>query len=274
MSSCPGFKSNVSITWIGTATAIIEIDGVRLLTDPFFHPAESSFDARGTHLQVHHDPALKLKDLPPIDAVLLSHEDHWDNLDEVGRQLLDARHVFTTKDGAKNLAPRPGIRGMKPWETTEVTLQGKTFRITATPCVHVPGEECIGFVLTTDSFGSAPNGRPNAFYFTGDTVYTDELVQIGTRFHVAAALMNLGEAMVQVEPAPVPKQNITMGGRQAARLFHDIRADWIVPMHYETWDHFTQYEDELRMDFKAEGVLDRVNWMKKGKAVKVLEAES
>lgn len=274
MSSCPGLKSGVSITWIGTATEIIEIDGVRLLTDPFFHPAESLVDYRGSYLQVHHDPALQLKDLPPIDAILLSHKDHWDNLDEVGRQLLDARHVFTTKDGAKNLAPRPGVRGMNLWETTEITLQGKVFRITATPREHVPGDKCIGFVLTTDSFGSAPDGRPNAFHFTGDTVYTGELVQVGTRFHVAAALMNLGEAMVRVEPAPVPKQNITMGGRRAARLFRDIKADWIIPMHYETWDYFTQYEDELRMDFKTEGVLDRVKWMKLGKAVKVLEAES
>lgn len=114
MSACPGFKSNISITWIGTATAIIEIDGVRLLTDPFFHPAGSSVDYRGSYLQVHHDPALQLKDLPRIDAILLSHEDHWDNLDEVGRQLLDARHVFTTKAGAANLAPRPDVRGMKP----------------------------------------------------------------------------------------------------------------------------------------------------------------
>lgn len=184
-----------------------------LLTNPFFHPAESCTDYRGSYLQVHHDPALQVKDLLPIDAVLLSHEDPWDNLDEVGCQLLDARHVFTTEAGAANLAPRPGVGGMKPWDTTEITLQGKTFHITATPCVHVPGDECIGFVLTTVSFGPAPDGRPNAFYFTGDTVYTDELVQVGTRFHVAAALMNLGEAMVRVESALRPGEH--SHGREA-----------------------------------------------------------
>lgn len=76
MSSCPGFKSNISITWIGTATTIIDVDEVRPLTNPFFHPAESSVDTGRTHLQVHHDSALQLKDLAPIDAVLLSHEDY------------------------------------------------------------------------------------------------------------------------------------------------------------------------------------------------------
>lgn len=86
--------------------------------------------------------------------------------------------------------------------------------------------------------------------------------------------MKASTAQIQVEPAPAPKQNVTMGGRQATRLFRGIKADWVIPMHYETWDHFTQYGDEPKMDFQAEGVLDRVKWMKKGKAVKVLEAES
>lgn len=65
-----------------------------------------------------------------------------------------------------------------------------------------------------------------------------------------------------------------MGGRQAARLFRDIGADWIIPIHYESWDQFTQHEDELWIEFKTEGVLDRVKWMEKGETVKVLEAQS
>lgn len=59
-------------------------------------------------------PALELHDIPPIDAVLLSHEDHVDNLDSLGRQLLDGRHVFTTPDGAHNLQPRPGVIDLRP----------------------------------------------------------------------------------------------------------------------------------------------------------------
>ncbi|KAF9877971.1 hypothetical protein CkaCkLH20_04547 [Colletotrichum karsti] len=274
MSSCPGFKSNLSITFIGTATAILDIDGVRFLTDPFFHPAESWVSHENATLKVHHDPALHLKDLPPIDAVLLSHEDHWDNLDELGRQLLDGRHVLTTADGAENLAPRPGVRGMKPWDTVDLLLGGKTFRITATPCDHVPGGECVGFVVTTEKFGHASDGRPNAVYFTGDTVYMDEHVRIGEEFHVAAAIMNTGEARVQLLPPPAPKTQITLGGKQAARLFRDIGADCIVPMHYDCWDHFTQHEDGLAKEFEAEGVLDRVKWLTPGKVAQVLVAEA
>jgi L-ascorbate metabolism protein UlaG (beta-lactamase superfamily) len=122
---------------------------------------------------------------------------------------------------------------MAPWETVELALGGKLFRFTATPCKQVLGQECVGFVLETDDFGKAEDGRPNAVYFTGDTVYMDELAVIGQKFHIAAAIMNTGEAHVQLEPLPAPKTQITMGGTQAVCLFRDIKADCIVPMHYD-----------------------------------------
>jgi L-ascorbate metabolism protein UlaG (beta-lactamase superfamily) len=58
-----------------------------------------------------------------------------------------------------------------------------------------------------------------------------------------------------------------MDGRQAARLFREIRADVLVPMHYESWDHFTQHQEELEQEFEDEGVLSNVRWLKPGKAV-------
>ncbi|KAM0286938.1 hypothetical protein ACHAQH_000622 [Verticillium albo-atrum] len=272
MPTCSGFNSKVNITFIGTATSILEVDGVRFLTDPFFSPAKSVYDhpeREGVRLFNHDDPALSLKELPPFDAVLLSHEDHWDNLDDLGRQLLDGRHVFTTMDGAKNLAPRPGVVGMRPWQENTICLGGKTFRITATPADHVPGDECTGFILTTDSFGKHPDGRPNAIYLSGDTVYTDKLPQMADRFHIAAAIMNIGDARFQFEPEPAPMTQITMGGKDAARLFREIKADWIVPMHYDGWDHFTQYQAELKKAFEESGVRDHVIWLDPGKPVKI-----
>ncbi|KAH6952522.1 beta-lactamase superfamily domain-containing protein [Ilyonectria sp. MPI-CAGE-AT-0026] len=276
MPTCPGFNSNVSITFIGTATAILEIDGVRFLTDPFFSPAGSYYEIPDSdaRLTVHHDPALDLKDLPPIDAVLLSHEDHWDNLDQLGRRILDGRHVFTTMDGAKQLAPRPGVVGMQPWQETTVALGGETFHITATPADHVPGNECTGFILTTDSFGVSPDGRRNAIYFTGDTVYMKELPQMAEKFHIATAIMNTGDAHYQVEAPPAPPRQITIGGKEAAELFRAIKADWIIPMHFDAWDHFTQHKDGLAEAFEQEGVSDKVIWLDPGEPVKIFEMPS
>ncbi|KAJ0274753.1 hypothetical protein COL940_009149 [Colletotrichum noveboracense] len=245
MSSGTSFKPKVSIAHIGTATAILEIDGVRFLTDPFFSPAGTTWDVGITILKNTEDPALRLDQLPPIDAVLLSHEDHPDNLDEQGL-------------------------GMKPWDTVERRIGGKVFRITATPCQHLPGGECIGFLVSSDDFGIGPNNLPNATYFTGDTVFIDELTKIADRFHVPIAMMNLGFAHVQLPDMNTPLQ-ITMDGKQAARLFREIKADHLVPMHYDkSWGHFTQFEEGLAKDFKDEGVDDKVKWLKPGVPVEII----
>ncbi|KAH8200993.1 hypothetical protein TruAng_004852 [Truncatella angustata] len=271
------FRNRVTITHIGTATAIIDIDGITFLTDPFFSPAGSEWPTVHDKepLKVHVDPALGMNELPHIDAVLLSHENHPDNLDELGRQLLDGRHVVTTCDGAKNLAPRPSVLGFKDWEERDVLIAGKRFHITATPCKHWPGHECVGFIVRTEDFGVAPDGLPNAIYFTGDTVYVEELAKIADKYHIAVALMNLGKAtFYEVTSEGLPGQpgdvlQITMDGRQAARLFQDIKAGVLVPMHYEAWDHFKQHEEELSQEFKEEGVLSKVRWLKPGKPVQI-----
>jgi L-ascorbate metabolism protein UlaG (beta-lactamase superfamily) len=136
------FQSKVEITHIGTATAIVSIDGINFITDPFFSPAGTKYEYDHITLENTEEPAMTLADLPVIDAVLLSHEDHWDNLDDLGRRLLDGRRVFTTLDGAKNLAPRPAVHGFHPWETIKSTIAGKEFSITGVPCIHVPSQEC------------------------------------------------------------------------------------------------------------------------------------
>lgn len=262
----------LKITHIGTATAILEINGVNFLTDPFFSPAGTSWERGRVVLQVSDNPALRLDQLPIIDAVLLSHEDHEDNLDPLGRQLLDGRRIYTTPDGARNLAPRPAVHGMKPWTELEHTIAGRRFRIIATPTKHVPGNECTGFIVTGPEFGTGGrDGLPNAVYFSGDTVYVEELEAIADRFHVCAAVMNLGNAHAPIdimEPGS-PLMQITMGGKDGARLFRALKADTLVPMHYESWGHFTQFGEELKQVFEEEGISEKVCWLKGGEAVSI-----
>jgi L-ascorbate metabolism protein UlaG (beta-lactamase superfamily) len=187
----------LNITHIGTATAVLEINGVNMLTDPFFSPAGTKFQITpDMALEVDDNPALRLDQLPVVDAVLLSHEDHPDNLDGLGRQLLDGRHVFTTMDGATKLAPRPVVRGLRPWDEIDVCIAGKQFRIVGTPTKHVDGQECTGFIITGGDFGVGRDGLPNAIYFSGDTVYIPELKQLGDRYHIGAAVFNLGNAHI------------------------------------------------------------------------------
>ncbi|KAL4983714.1 hypothetical protein BDW68DRAFT_191081 [Aspergillus falconensis] len=171
----------LNVTHIGTATAILEINGARVV------------------LEVTADPALRLDQLPVIDAVLLSHEDHPDNLDDLGRQLLDGRRVFTTIDGGRKLAPRPAVHGMDPREEINI--------------IHVPGNERNAQVPSTDDRNSPP-------------------------------------------------MQITMGGKDGARLFRGLQADVLVLMHYEPWKYFTRFETELRQAFEAEDISDKICWLK------------
>ncbi|KAJ5160494.1 uncharacterized protein N7482_007498 [Penicillium canariense] len=260
----------LNVTHIGTATAILEINGVNFLTDPFFSPAGASWSDGQITLTVSENPALRLDQLPVIDAVLLSHEDHFDNLDDLGRQLLNGRRVLTTVEGAKNLVPRPAVHGMKPWETMSITIAGQNFKVIATPTQHLPGGECTGFIVTGENFGQGRDGLPNAVYFTGDTVHISELKEIANQYHIKAAVMNLGNVIVpNVADPTAPPIQITMDGKSAARLFRDIKAEVLIPMHYESWGHFTQFGAELRQVFEKEGISDKICWLKPGEKVSV-----
>ncbi|EGZ15698.1 hypothetical protein PHYSODRAFT_507820 [Phytophthora sojae] len=247
------FKSTVSVTHITTATAILSIDDVNFLIDPAFDKSGDFDQEGGFVLTKTDDPALGLEDLPVIVAILLSHEDHVDNLDASGRTMLNGRHVFTTLDGAKNLAPRPesGPRTSGP-------------DITGTPTQHLPGGECTGFVLESPSFGvNEADGLPNVVYVSGDTVHIPQLAnELPKRYDVVVALMNLGKAIAPLPPGPV---QITMGGVQAAQLTRDIGAEKMVPLHFESWKHFTQSGDEVRAELAADAaVKDKVVWVVPG----------
>ncbi|PTB68602.1 Metallo-hydrolase/oxidoreductase [Trichoderma citrinoviride] len=255
------FKGSVSVTYIGTATALLQIDNVTFLTDPFFSPSGAEWDLQVVLLKVSQDPAIKPADLPPIDAVLLSHEDHPDNLDEIGRQVLEGKKVFTTKDGAKNIGNKAIVTGMNAGDKTTLVANGKTFEIIATPAEHAPQGECIGFIVTSPDFGTT-NGLPNAIFFSGDTIYNQDVANSLKGYHISLALLNLGRAAVEVG-APEPLA-ITMDGKQAAQLIKDADVEKVVPMHFEGWGHFSEGREEATKAFAEAGVSDKVLWLPRG----------
>ena len=93
------------VTHIGGPTVLLEVAGWRLLTDPTFDPPGRSYRfGWGTGSRKLVGPSIHPADLGTIDAVLLSHEHHDDNLDPAGRSLLpSAGAVLTTVSGAERL---------------------------------------------------------------------------------------------------------------------------------------------------------------------------
>ncbi|RPA81753.1 Metallo-hydrolase/oxidoreductase [Ascobolus immersus RN42] len=255
------------ITHLTTATSLIRIRNTTFLTDPIFDSSEVTYLYEPTNVTLvkDHNPAIAIDALPPIHHILLSHEDHPDNLDHLGRTLLNGRSVLTTPDGHKNLQPRPGVQAMKPWKSIIVDGPGgDKWKITGTPCIHTPPGECTGFVLEAadGSFGTDPdNGLPRAFWFSGDTILFPELVEgLKKRFKIVCGLVNLGGAKA---PAPDGTEfKITMDGKDAEMLVNAIGMEKLVPIHFTGWKHFRQEMGEMKE--QLEGLGERVVWVVPG----------
>jgi L-ascorbate metabolism protein UlaG (beta-lactamase superfamily) len=248
------------VTYIGGPTALVEIGGLRLLTDPTFDPAGSEYPTAVYTLRKTQGPAIGVDDIGEIDAVLLSHDHHFDNLDVSGRAMLaGARRVITTPAGAERLGGN--AVGLEPWQSLELRApNGERLRVTSTPARHGPPDgdrgPVTGFVLQSDH-ESAP-----AIYVTGDTVWYEGVSEVARRFAVGAVLFFAGAARVSVAgPA-----HLTFDARDAVELARAIPDAPIVPLHYEGWEHFSEGRAELENAFREAGLASRLRWLPRGEA--------
>src|SRR4051812_26799961 len=110
---------DVRATYIGGPSVLLEVAGLRLLTDPNFDPAGSSYETPVYTLHKSTDPGVAADALGAIDAVLLSHDHHFDNLDRAGRAMLArANRTLTPTVAAERLGGN--AVGLAPWQTTEL----------------------------------------------------------------------------------------------------------------------------------------------------------
>lgn len=259
------------ITHIGGPTALIEVGGWRLLTDPTFDPAGGRYSfGWGTGSRKLAGPAIAAADLPPIDAVLLSHDHHEDNLDPAGRALLPAAGtVLTTVAGAKRLGGN--ARGLAPWQSTRLEETGDAARppleITATPCRHGPplSRPLVGDVI---GFAIRSGGQQHGvLWISGDTVLYDGVREVADRLKVDVAVMHLGGVRFPVT-GPL---RYTMTAGEAIELCQAIRPRTIVPLHYEGWKHFREGRDAIERELAAapEDLRSKVRWLPFGEAVEL-----
>jgi L-ascorbate metabolism protein UlaG (beta-lactamase superfamily) len=104
---------NVRMTYIGGPTITIEIGGLRLLTDPTFDPPGDYPTGSFTHSKIA-GPAMDPSTIGTVDAILLSHDHHFDNLDHAGRKFLaNVKKVITTQAAAERL--KGNAVGLKSW---------------------------------------------------------------------------------------------------------------------------------------------------------------
>jgi L-ascorbate metabolism protein UlaG (beta-lactamase superfamily) len=147
--------TGIRLTHIGGPTVLIEAVGWRILTDPTFDPPGQTYKfGWGTKSTKLSGPALAPDDLGPIDAVLLSHDHHADNLDDAGRALVaTAPTVITTTVGARRLGPP--ARGLDPWEAT--TLAGMDSATAWCGSQATPSSTTASAVLPIASTSTSPS---------------------------------------------------------------------------------------------------------------------
>jgi L-ascorbate metabolism protein UlaG (beta-lactamase superfamily) len=244
----------LSITLIGGPTALIEIDGFRLLTDPTFD-APGDYPLPHVTLEKLVGPALSADEIGEVDAVLLSHDQHSDNLDHSGKDFLaKATRVLTTEIGAKRLGA--DAEGFAPWAATELTKGGRSLTVTATPARHGPAGieplagDVIGFVLTPKA------GAP--IYISGDTTWFDGVAEVARRFKCGVVLPFAGAAQTR---GPFHLTMDTNDTIETARAFPDAV---IVPVHTDGWAHFKQNAQDLRVSFDALGLGKRLKLLEPG----------
>jgi L-ascorbate metabolism protein UlaG (beta-lactamase superfamily) len=251
--------TEVRITHIGGPTALIEIGGWRLLTDPTFDAPGRKYNfGWGTSSRKVAGPAVAAAELGPIDAVLLSHDHHDDNLDEAGRALLpQAGTIVTTASGAGRLGGT--ARGLEPWQTTFLEEPGKpTIEITATPCRHGPplSHPLVGDVI---GFALRWEGADGALWISGDTVLYKGVREVADRVRVDTAILHLGGVRFPVT-GPL---RYTMTAREAIELCGILRPRVVIPIHYEGWGHFREGRDAIERDLASapEDVRRSVRWL-------------
>ncbi|MFF3442645.1 MBL fold metallo-hydrolase [Streptosporangium sp. NPDC002721] len=229
-----------TVTVIGGPTALLELGGLRILTDPTFDPP-GDYPAGPLTLTKTAGPALSPADVGRVDLVLLSHDQHPDNLDRLGRRTMAAAPLTLSTFEA---AARTGATPMHPWQHYDV---GR-IRVTAVPALHGPPGcepivgQVIGFVLTGD-------GSPTV-YVSGDNASLGCVQLIATRFPAVDIALLFGGAV----RTPMIEDRLTLNAVEMAVAARLLNARHVVPLHVEGWSHFTEGQEDVRAAFSEAGL--------------------
>jgi N-acyl-phosphatidylethanolamine-hydrolysing phospholipase D len=219
-----------TVTWVGHATLLVQFEHVTFLTDPTWSNRPSPVAGIGPKRFV--EPGLAIKDLPPIDFVLISHN-HYDHLDLPTLRSLAKRNadtVFFIPLGNGDLLGRQGITHVQEldWGQT-ATYKGVTIHC-------LPSQHWSKRSLTDDRRALwsswAVTGDERRFYFAGDTGYFTGFEEIGQKlgpFDLAAVPIGA------YEPRAMMRQS-HMNPEEAVRAAQDLRAKTALGIHFGTFD--------------------------------------
>ncbi|GAB3479571.1 MBL fold metallo-hydrolase [Amycolatopsis cihanbeyliensis] len=245
-----GGPGELYLTWYGHASALAEIDGGRVLFDPVWSERCSPAGFLGPRRL--HAPPCPLADLPPLDAIVISH-DHYDHLD------LASVRVLTGTQDAPFVVPLGVGAHLRRWRVPEsriieldwaeqVELGG--LRLTATAAQHFSGRRLTNDDTLWASWVVA--GPRRRLFYTGDSGYFAGYAAIGAEYGPFDA------ALVQVGAYDVHWPDIHMTPEEGVRAHLDLRGGLLVPVHWATFNlalhDWTEPADRVWTEAKAQAV--------------------
>jgi L-ascorbate metabolism protein UlaG (beta-lactamase superfamily) len=258
-----------SLTFVGTATTLLRLGGFTVLTDPnFLHRGQRAYLGKGLWSKRLTEPAMQPDDLPPLDAVLLSHL-HGDHFDRVARRgLARSQPVLTTPAAARRLS-RWGFqtRGLQTWERETLTRDDETLSVESLPAVHARG---VMGALLPPVMGSMLEHRVGSelrrrIYLSGDTLTGDHLDAIARRFpSIDAAVVHLGGTRVLFH-------TVTMDAGQGVDFLRRVRPAQAIPVHYDDYGVFRSPLLAFEAAATRAGLADSLRPVRRGETV-TLEA--
>lgn len=264
----------MKVTYLGTASVLLDYAGQRLLTDPVFDPPGTSYSMGPAYLPARwflstkqYVTPLSIEQLGPIDAILLSHDQHRDNLDRTGRALLYSAQVgsvVTNPAAGRRLSgKRAAVTALEAGQSS--TLGDST--ITAVTAQHGPRfipqtGQVTGFLLEAA-------GEPTV-WISGDTVLSPELrtaAQLLRKRGVDVAIVNAGGVRFPRAPG-LGRAMFTFDSGQFVEICTIIDPRVIIPVHRSGWTHF-QPESQLHSALDGAQLLERTRWLELGESIEV-----
>ena len=221
--------AGATVTWVGHATLLLQLDGVNLLTDPIWSERASPVSFAGPRR--YSAPGLRFEDLPPVHVVVISH-DHYDHLDvdTLRRLAREHRPRFLVPLGVRAWFADIGIvedvEELDWWQARTV----RSLAFTCVPAQHFSGR--TPFDRDRRLWAGWSVAGSKRVYFSGDTAYFSGFRQIGERlgpFDLAALPIGAylpSEIMRPVHTSP----------EEALQAFEDLGARSMVPIHWGTFD--------------------------------------